>query len=191
VKHHPIGLVLVSVIVAAPVVAGAFFNRAAIPVVAPEQLASIPDGWQQFRSADGGFSIAAPGPGYESPPQAAADGTTFRQVTILGTHEGSLIVTWTDYQDAALARHSSDELLAIALSAYAADVGGTQTPGPVQMLGSLRCQDLTLRPTSIVDRVRACLSGRRLFEIISRYRAGTGEVQAQRFIDSFRLAGGQ
>lgn len=186
VRHYPIGLFVFWAIVAAPLVAGAFFNRTSVVGVAPQPSVSIPEGWQVFTSTDGGFSVAGPGPGYEAPPQVGDDGTIVRQVTILGTHEGSLIVYWTDHENGGLIG-PSDEILTSALRAYAAQVGGTQTPGPVHMVGSLRCQDVTLRPTSIVDRVRVCLSGNRLFEIVSRYTAGSSSRQAEAFIESFRL----
>jgi hypothetical protein len=189
VKHHPIALAVVSTIVAAPIIAGAFVNHAAVLVVEPQPSASVPSGWQEFTSQDGGFSIAGPGPGYESPIQTADDGTHYKQVTILGTHDGSFIVYWTDYDESAFIDASPDDLLADALDNYVGDTPGASTPGAVQAIGPMRCRDLILRPTSIVDRVRFCIWERRLFQIVARFYAGSGEAKAERFIESFRLTG--
>lgn len=182
------GLTLVAAVVAGPIVAGAFVTRLPVRVVGPAPSATVPFGWQKFTSTDGGFSISGPGPAYESPVQVTSDGVTYKQVTILGTHDGAFIVYWTDYDEATFSAHSPDELLEFAVESFTQDTPGIpDPPSTSQLIGTMRCRDVVVRLSRTGSRARFCLSGRRLFKIVTRYQVQGGQDDAQHFIDSFTL----
>lgn len=149
------------------------------------------DGWREFRSEQGGFSIMVPGRlEQQSQRTATAFGTIEAEVFLVDHGDVGYLISYADYPQALVDESPTDVILDGASLGAVSDSGGKLLTVTKISLGDHAGRELEISSPGgeAMIRLRLFLVGNRLYQIsvLARVDVDVTEETA-RFFDSFQL----
>jgi hypothetical protein len=151
------------------------------------------DGWQDYKSSTGKFSVQVPSkPQEQSQDQATDVGTIKLNMVIAEANDSGYFVGYADFPNEISNPADIQKGLAESVKGSVANLKGQVKSEKESLLGDIPCRDFEaagkVQATDVLMKGRFCLAGKRLYQV---FTLGSAEkmviADVDRFIASFKV----
>ncbi|MBD2187145.1 hypothetical protein [Pseudanabaena mucicola] len=151
------------------------------------------DGWQDYKSSTGKFSVQVPSkPQEQSQDQATDVGTIKLNMVIAEANDSGYFVGYADFPNEISNPVDIQKGLAESVKGSVSNLKGEVKSEKESLLGNIPCRDFEaagkVQATDVLMKGRFCLSGKRLYQV---FTLGSAEkmviADVDRFIASFKV----
>ena len=155
--------------------------------------ASVSEGWQDYKSSTGKFSVQLPSkPQEQSQDQTTDVGTIKLNMVIAEASDSGYFVGYADFPNKIANADDVQKGLADSVKGSVANLKGEIKSEKESLLGDVPCRDFEaigkVKATDVLMKGRFCLADNRLYQVFALgAKDGLASADVDRFINSFKL----